>query len=405
MSTMKLKIISNINCLYKIDGELKGKIKAKEYFVINLDKGEYDFVFLDENDNSNTIEMLSYNINPEEGQKILRINFETISQLPTTIEEQFEKGVDFYYGQNGVTKDYEQAVYWYKKAAEQGDIRAQYNLGDYYCVGRGVTQDYEQEVYWYTKAAEQGHIYAQYNLGECYYNGEGVEQDYEQAVYWFTKSAEQGCVNAKEYLNKLTDKSSEVIKSTIQYMFFDTETTGVPANYKAPSSDTKNWPRLVQLSWIITDEKGNTIKKEDYIIYPDNFSIPQEVSNLHGITTSKAKINGKKIQNVLDLFIADFNKVNYIIGHNILFDKRIVGAELIRLGKKDIMDTKKSYCTMELGTNLCKISGYYGYKLPKLQELYKTLFGHNFNNAHNSLADVQATVECFWQMKKQGNID
>ena len=32
------------------------------------------------------------------------------------------------------------------------------------------------------------------------------------------------------------------------YLFFDTETTGLPRNYKAPSSDTRNWPRLVQLA-------------------------------------------------------------------------------------------------------------------------------------------------------------
>jgi TPR repeat protein len=39
-------------------------------------------------------------------------------------------------------------------------------------------------VYWLTKAAERGDVRAQYNLGGCYYRGDGVPQDYTRAVYW-----------------------------------------------------------------------------------------------------------------------------------------------------------------------------------------------------------------------------
>ena len=45
----------------------------------------------------------------------------------------------------------------------------------------------------------------------------------------------------------------------MRYLFFDTETTGVPQNYKAPSSDTDNWPRMVQLAWIVTDDEGSRL--------------------------------------------------------------------------------------------------------------------------------------------------
>jgi len=34
------------------------------------------------------------------------------------------------------------------------------------------------------------------------------------------------------------------------YLFFDTETTGLPKNWKAPIEDLNNWPRLVQLAWL-----------------------------------------------------------------------------------------------------------------------------------------------------------
>ncbi|MEZ9519471.1 cobalamin biosynthesis protein CobT, partial [Vibrio splendidus] len=79
-----------------------------------------------------------------------------------------------------------------KEAAEQGDVRAQTNLGIMYVNGEGVLQDDKQAVYWYRKAAEQGDARAQSNLGVMYANGEGVLHDDKQAVYWYRKAAEQG---------------------------------------------------------------------------------------------------------------------------------------------------------------------------------------------------------------------
>ena len=71
-----------------------------------------------------------------------------------------------------------QAVFWYRKAAEQGYADAQYNLGFCYCEGEGVSQDYTQAVYWLRKAAEQGNADAQFLLEGCYCYGEGVTRDY-----------------------------------------------------------------------------------------------------------------------------------------------------------------------------------------------------------------------------------
>ncbi|MBQ9771958.1 MAG: sel1 repeat family protein, partial [Lentisphaeria bacterium] len=56
---------------------------------------------------------------------------------------------------------------------------------------------------WYRKAAEQGNALAQYNLGVCYENGEGVQKDLVQAVFWFRKAADQGYAQAQEALKKL----------------------------------------------------------------------------------------------------------------------------------------------------------------------------------------------------------
>lgn len=188
------------------------------------------------------------------------------------------------------------------------------------------------------------------------------------------------------------------------YLFFDTETTGLPIDYKAPSSNTHNWPRLVQLSWILTDRNGKHLRVADYIVKPDGFTIPQESSNLHGITTQRAISEGDDLRNVLNVFLMDLKKASYVVGHNVDFDKKIIGAELIRLGETDLIQALPSICTMKAALDYCAIPGKYGFKYPTLQELYKKLFGVEFTDAHNSAFDVESTEKCFWKMKEIGII-
>ena len=101
------------------------------------------------------------------------------------------------------SKDFEKAAYWYKKSAEQGNSRAQYNLAKCYENGEGVVKDYEQAVYWYTQAAEQGDADAQNNLGLMYENGAGVEKNLEKAIYWYQQAAELGDANAQCNLGQI----------------------------------------------------------------------------------------------------------------------------------------------------------------------------------------------------------
>ncbi|MFQ2690164.1 tetratricopeptide repeat protein, partial [Aeromonas caviae] len=65
----------------------------------------------------------------------------------------------------GVAQDDKQAVTWFRKAAEQGDAKAQGLLGIMYVQGKGVAQDDKQAVTWFRKAAEQGDATAQYLMG------------------------------------------------------------------------------------------------------------------------------------------------------------------------------------------------------------------------------------------------
>ena len=170
------------------------------------------------------------------------------------------------------------------------------------------------------------------------------------------------------------------------YLIFDTETTGLPKKWNAPVTDSDNWPRCIQLAWQLHDIKGDLISNHSYLIKPDNFTIPFEAEKIHGISTDLASQIGKNIKEVLELFVQDYNKSGFLVGHNVKFDINIVGAELFRLGhsidltKKDVLDT----CS-ELTANVCMLPGGRGgkYKYPTLIEIYSLLFKEKFNFPEN----------------------
>ena len=100
------------------------------------------------------------------------------------------------------------------------------------------------------------------------------------------------------------------------YLFFDTETTGLPKRWNAPVTDLENWPRLVQLAWIMYDDRGNMLESRDVIVKPEGFTIPPEASRVHGITTLVAREKGEPLQEVMEQFGIISASTNVLSGLN-----------------------------------------------------------------------------------------
>jgi DNA polymerase III epsilon subunit-like protein len=188
------------------------------------------------------------------------------------------------------------------------------------------------------------------------------------------------------------------------YLFFDTETTGLPTNWKAPVSDSKNWPRMIQIAWEVYDNISRKIDSQEFIIKPEGFLIPKEASAVHGITTEKAIIEGQDLTEILKFFNLQIENADFIIAHNISFDEKIIGAEFYRKKIETGLFSKKRLCTMLASVDYCGIPGRYGNKWPKLSELHIKLFDEDFKDAHNAASDINATARCFWELKKRGVI-
>lgn len=179
-------------------------------------------------------------------------------------------------------------------------------------------------------------------------------------------------------------------------LFVDTETSGLPI-----SKDLKDWPKVVQISWIFEG------KENDYIIAPTDYVIPADSTAIHGITDDYARKVGKDFSDVIRLFVEDIKKADKIIGHNVGFDINVISAHaIIALGRpyfleniKPYTDNSKRIDTMTSTTLFCNIPGYYGPKWPKLEELYAKLFPGETFPAHNSLEDVRATKRCYEELR------
>ena len=103
----------------------------------------------------------------------------------------FNDAIAFYY-----KKRYDFAFPIFEHLAQQGRAESQYMLGICYFNGEGVEQNYDKAVEWYTKSAEQGDCWAQYRLGEYYEQGQNLSK----ATDWYSKSANGGCIPAQKWL-------------------------------------------------------------------------------------------------------------------------------------------------------------------------------------------------------------
>jgi tetratricopeptide (TPR) repeat protein len=98
----------------------------------------------------------------------------------------------------GVPQNYDQAIFWYRKAVDLGHPGAEYSLGSLYANGQGVPQDYSQAAHLYREAAEQDDAEAQYSLAILLHSGQGLPVDKSEAYFWMCIASGSGTLNVDE---------------------------------------------------------------------------------------------------------------------------------------------------------------------------------------------------------------
>jgi len=112
--------------------------------------------------------------------------------------------------------EYATALRQLSPLAEQGDARAQFDIGFMHAYGWGVSRNPAEAMIWYRKAADQGLPLAQHFLGLAYVNGEGVRSDDAEAARWFARAAAQGFPQSQYMLGLLNVDGRGVAKNLTQ---------------------------------------------------------------------------------------------------------------------------------------------------------------------------------------------
>jgi len=199
---------------------------------------------------------------------------------------------------------------------------------------------------------------------------------------------------------------------TSKCLLLKVHSTGIQKNLLAPFTPIESWPRVVSLTWRTYTSKKEWLSSSRYVVYPDDFSIPVESVNVHGITTEHAKEHGTPRSEIFTHFITDLQESEYIIAHNIKFDYQVLRSELFRANLPysfprvtpiSLLDTSSNLLCLPYANSKEAFGGpLVNFKPPKLTELYKFLFDKDLNLEKQDV--VEATADCFFELVKRNVI-
>ena len=184
----------------------------------------------------------------------------------------------------------------------------------------------------------------------------------------------------------------------MKVLVFDTETTGLPKDWKISAvHQPDNWPHLVSIAWLVLNSETNKIEtQKSYIIKPNRWIIPEDSTAIHGIRHSFAETYGSPLEDVIrEFFDTD---CDMYVAHNMNFDENVIMNAVYWDLKGELYRFQKpTVCTMKISTPMCKLrfnSGG-GFKPPKLSELYEHVFRKKpiASRLHGSFYDAKILSE------------
>ncbi len=189
---------------------------------------------------------------------------------------------------------------------------------------------------------------------------------------------------------------------------YDTETTGLPL-FDIPSEDPRQ-PHMAQLAAVLFEEKSREVVASiDLVIHPTTWTIPDEVSAIHGITTKRALEVGVFERTALSLFDELWKVADKRLAYNESFDARIMRIAYKRYRNDQEADAWKAgpaICAARLATPIVNMApteamvatGRKHAKMPKLSEAFQYFTGQPLQNAHSAIVDVRAAMLVYFMI-------
>lgn len=195
---------------------------------------------------------------------------------------------------------------------------------------------------------------------------------------------------------------------------FDFETTGL-ADFNARSLDPKQ-PHIVEAALIYYGDDGTEIENDRWIVRPDGWVVPPDMTAIHGISHEQAMDEGIPENDVAMMFLARMGRAEVRIAHNESFDRRIARIALSRAGYQrsliEAFEALPSFCTCNSSKKLVNApptdkmlaKGMTGPKSPNLTETIRHFFGEEIVGAHGALVDARCAGRIYHHLKSLGKL-
>lgn len=196
--------------------------------------------------------------------------------------------------------------------------------------------------------------------------------------------------------------------------FFDTETTGLPM-FKEPS-EHPDQPHIVDICALLYTPDGILVDSFEAMVRPDGWTIPSEVSVIHGIDDAMALEHGIDEGLALEGFMDIWRRAGLRVAHNVSFDDRILRIGLKRFFGDEAADEFKAgpkYCTCQNTTNIVKcpptekmIAAGRGrqFKQPTVAEALLHFTGEELVGGHRARPDTEACARIYFAMSSPAQV-
>lgn len=186
------------------------------------------------------------------------------------------------------------------------------------------------------------------------------------------------------------------------YLFFDTETTGLADPKRSADRDPI---RVCQLAAILCNNERRIVGQFKALVKPEGWTVNPDTARFHGITTELCELYGINMAGILTLFDRWCKMSDVLIAFNNTYDLHMLEIECHHHARQ-LELPKKGDCAMRMAlpilklppTERMKAAGFHDFKPPNLKEAHKLFFGEDFDGAHDALADVKATMRCYFHM-------
>jgi len=183
-------------------------------------------------------------------------------------------------------------------------------------------------------------------------------------------------------------------------LVLDTETTGIIRDYTSPDA-----PHLASIAAAIYDTDTRRVQSSlNLMVSPDGWEMPAEAEAVNNLSTDHLVQYGVSLPVVMEAFTAFTGPAQLVVGHNVVFDCKMIASALYRLDRLDALNEwmqLNTYCTMNKAKRIVNAKTATGrLKNPKLTEAYEFIFERPLERAHSANADMIATLELYLALQQ-----